>query len=188
MGNGEYRMTVIVAVVKNGKVYVGADSAGVSRDDLAISSRRDTKVFVKDNFIIGFTSSFRMGQILKYSLNCPKQKKKQTDEEFMCTTFVDHVQSLFKKKGYGTIELNEQNGGTFIVGYKGTIYTIEDDFQVAIQYENYAAVGCGSKIALGSLYACNAYKFNPENAITMALKAAENFSAGVRNPFIIKSL
>jgi ATP-dependent protease HslVU (ClpYQ) peptidase subunit len=181
-------MTVIVAVKENGKVHIGADSAGVGVGDLSISSRKDEKVFVRDGFIVGFTSSFRMGQILKYYLNCPKQKKNQSDEEFMCTTFVDHVQELFKSKSFGKIESNEQTGGTFIVGYKGEIYTIDDDFQVGISYENYASVGCGNKLALGSLFTTDAYKMSVKDKLMAALSAAEKFSAGVCSPFIIKSL
>jgi ATP-dependent protease HslVU (ClpYQ) peptidase subunit len=181
-------MTAIVAIAENGKVYIGADSAGISREDLSISSRKDEKVFVAGEFIIGFTSSFRMGQILKYFLKCPKQKKTQTDEEYMCTTFIDNVQKVFKDKNYGQVESNEQSGGTFIVGYRGTIYTIYDDFQIQVCHENYASEGCGRFLALGSLYTTTTFKMTTENKITMALAAAETHNAGVRNPFIIKEL
>jgi len=63
-------MTCIVGLVENGKVYIGGDSAGVA--GLDITTRKDEKVFQKENMIFGFTSSFRMGQILRYSFKNPR--------------------------------------------------------------------------------------------------------------------
>jgi ATP-dependent protease HslVU (ClpYQ) peptidase subunit len=62
-------MTCIVGMVENGKVYIGGDSAGVSGFDYHI--REDQKVFQNGDMIFGFTSSFRMGQLLQYSLKIP---------------------------------------------------------------------------------------------------------------------
>lgn len=55
-------MTCIVGLVENNKVYIGGDSAGVA--GLSLMKRADEKVFKKDEFIFGFTSSFRMGQLI----------------------------------------------------------------------------------------------------------------------------
>ena len=60
-------MTCIVGLVDNGKIYMGGDSAGVSNLDIRI--RADQKVFKTGEFIMGFTSSFRMGDLLKYDFN-----------------------------------------------------------------------------------------------------------------------
>jgi hypothetical protein len=45
---------------------------------------------------------------------------------------------------------------------------------------------CGEDIALGAMYACPS--LSPEERIRTALEAAEQFSAGVRRPFIVKKL
>lgn len=52
-------MTCIIGFIKNKKVYIGGDSAGVGGSHVTI--RRDSKVFKNGNFIMGYTSSFRMG-------------------------------------------------------------------------------------------------------------------------------
>lgn len=53
-------MTCIVGYVTPAReVVMGADSAGVAGYDLRI--RRDVKVFHAGPFLIGYTSSFRMG-------------------------------------------------------------------------------------------------------------------------------
>lgn len=51
-------MTCIVGLEHNGRVYIGADSAGVSGWDLTV--RADKKVFRNGSFLFGFTDSFRM--------------------------------------------------------------------------------------------------------------------------------
>ena len=58
-------MTCIVGILEeNGDIYMGGDSAGASGNTLKI--RADEKVFINENYIMGFTSSFRMGQLLRY--------------------------------------------------------------------------------------------------------------------------
>ena len=179
-------MTAIAAIAQDGKVWIGADSAGSGGTCLQI--RRDEKVFVKDNtFIIGCTDSFRMTQLLRWSLRVPKQDKKVSDEEFMMTTFIEAVRKCFKNNGFANIKENQESGGTFIVGYRGSIYEIEGDFQVAMFHRNYTSVGCGYDICLGSLFTTERLLLQ-EDRIIIALSAAEMFSTAVRRPFVIKCL
>ena len=53
-------MTAIAGLVHDGKVYIGGDSAGVAGMDLHL--RSDPKVFTVGEFVIGYTTSFRMGR------------------------------------------------------------------------------------------------------------------------------
>ncbi len=95
-------MTCIVGFTKNNKVYIGGDSAGVS--GLNISIRKDPKVFKRGKFLIGYTSSFRMGQLLRFNLNVRDQDESQSDYEYMCTDFIDSVRKCLKDGGYLNIE------------------------------------------------------------------------------------
>jgi len=63
-------MTCIVGIQHDGRVYIGGDSAGVA--GYSITSRADAKVFTVGPYVMGFTSSFRMGQLLRYGLKAPK--------------------------------------------------------------------------------------------------------------------
>jgi len=60
-------MTCIVGLIdkESKKIYMGGDSAGVANYSLSV--RKDPKVFKRYGFIFGFTSSFRMGQLLMCS-------------------------------------------------------------------------------------------------------------------------
>jgi ATP-dependent protease HslVU (ClpYQ) peptidase subunit len=172
-------MTCIVGLLDKGNVYMGGDSAGVA--GLSISVRNDEKVFTNGPFIMGFTSSFRMGQLLRYKFDPPKQTVGVDDMKYMVTDFVEAVRSCFSQHGYGTGK--DQTGGTFLVGYNGVLYTIDSDFQVGIPGEAYDAVGCGADLALGAMFASKGKK--PEERVKVALEAAAMFSGGVLPPFVI---
>lgn len=183
-------MTCIVAVKGKKYITIGADSAGISGCDLTI--RKDVKVFKRYGMIFGFTSSFRMGQILRFGVKLPKLEdvKPQPDlYEFMCTTFIDQVRCDFRDRGFSSIANNTELGGQFIVGYKGRIFLIDSDFQVGESIDDYAAIGCGANAALGYLYATeNNTKISTDDRAIKALECAEHFSNGVRGPYNLEHL
>src|SRR5271165_4245107 len=115
-------MTCIVAVENKGTIYMGGDSAGVA--GLSLSIRADEKVFLTGPFIMGFTSSFRMGQILRYKFVPPAQPSGVDDMRFMVTDFIDAVRKAFFDNGFGKKDTNE--GGNFLVGYKKKLYNIQN--------------------------------------------------------------
>lgn len=173
-------MTCIAGLVHKGKVYIGGDSAGVY--GLGLVVRSDEKVFRRGEFLMGFTSSFRMGQLLRFSLEC-KQQTDKDDYAFMCTKFIDAVRACLKAGGYATMKDGAESGGGFLVGYRGSLYEVCSDYQVGILADGYAAIGCGEAIAQGSLY--STAKMPPKQRILTALRAAERHSAGVRGPFLV---
>ena len=179
-------MTCIVGLVENNKVYIGGDSAGVA--GLSLMKRADEKVFKKDEFIFGFTSSFRMGQLIRYKLQIPKIEQDQDIDDYIHTKFLDAVIGCFRSNNFASVENNEILGGCFLFGFKGKLYSIESDFQVGKPLSNFHAVGCGNHIALGCLYGLRFSNKQPIDKVKIALEAAEEFSAGVRGPFNIVEL
>lgn len=175
-------MTCIVGLVDKGDVYIGGDSAGVA--GLSLSIRADEKVFGNGPFLMGFTTSFRMGQLLRYKFDPPAQTVGQEDMRYMVTSFIDAARQCFSQNGFGDKEATR--GGSFLVGYKSKLYSIESDYQVGIPATPFDAVGCGSDLALGALYATAGLK--PEIRVRTALEAASSFSAGVAPPFTILKL
>ncbi|HEX6869586.1 MAG TPA: hypothetical protein VF163_00685 [Micromonosporaceae bacterium] len=176
-------MTAIVGLVQDGGVYLGGDSAGVSGYSLTV--RADTKVYHNGPYLFGFTTSFRMGQLIHHALVPPKPKGAL--EKFMSTTFVDAVRACLKDGGWARREAEREEGGTFLVGVRGRLFIVHDDYQVGQAADGYAAVGCGDQIALGALYATADTGMRPRKRVKLALRAAQRFSAGVRAPFICLS-
>lgn len=173
-------MTCIVGLVHRGGVYIGGDSAGISGFHLTV--RADEKVFRVGEFTLGFTSSFRMGQLLRYKLTLSAVPRRQSLHRYMSTVFVDSVRECLKAGGFLTVSNGVESGGDFLVGIRGQLFEVCSDFQVGQNSDRMAAVGCGREIALGSLYSTTG---NPVERLTTALKAAERFSAGVRRPFLV---
>lgn len=176
-------MTCIVGLVEKGKVYMGGDSAGVGGYHLEL--RRDEKVFKNGDFLFGFTSSFRMGQILRYRFSPPRHHPKDNIVQFMTTDFIDAVRECLKKYGYARNDKGQDEGGSFLVGFEGNLFSVEADYQVGLLHAPYHAVGCGADIAFGAMYAS---KGQPRRRIKTALEAAQLHSAGVRGPFNIKCM
>ncbi len=188
-------MTCVVALkASTGRILMGADSAGVG--GYSLQHRADRKIYKNGDCLLGFTSSFRMGQLLGYSLEVPKfylQDYSGFDidravEKFMVTKFIDAVRTCLKNGGFATKDKEAEAGGCFLVAFCGRIFQIDSDYQVAMHFQDYAAVGCGFDLALGSLFTSDNIVTDPHERVRLALQAAEKFSAGVRGPFIIEEL
>src|SRR5689334_11937895 len=121
-------MTCIVGVAHEGRVVIGADSAGVGGLDLMI--RADRKVFRNGDFIMGFTSSFRMGQLLAVKLKPPRHHPGDDPWRYMVDEFVEAARSCLSNGGFAAKSNNVESGGQFLVGFKGRLFDIESDFQV----------------------------------------------------------
>lgn len=176
-------MTVITAIAQDGIVYMAADSAGVSGYSLIV--RRDPKIYSVGSFLFGFTSSFRMGQLLGYKFDPPQHPADVSIERYMNTVFIDALRETLKAGGYARANNGEETAGTFIVGYRGRIFRVESDYQVGENVAPFDAVGCGAEIALGALHATA--DLRPEDRLKRAMQAAEMFSAGVRSPFMFRT-
>ena len=190
-------MTCIVGIEHAGVVWIGGDSAAVC--GMGINTRYDEKVFINDTLLIGFTDSFRMGQLLRYGFDVPEHSPKKDDWEYLIIDVMDVIRDLFKDRGWLGKDEDRESGGDWLMGYKGKLYTVFSDFQVGRSRDGYAACGCGEDIALGSLHTTaniinsqgqvdQSLIRSPQERITMALGASSHHSAGVRPPFTILSL
>lgn len=179
-------MTAIVAVAEDGKVWMGGDSAGTG--SLSIQTRADPKVFINGDFIFGYTSSFRMGQLLEHSFTPPTPYVGESGMAYMVNRFVPAVKRCLSDGRYESTSEGQDYGGTFITGHAGEIYEIGNDYQVARVTQSYAACGCGCDLALGSLHTTQEYQFTPEERIYAALEAAAEYSNSVRGPFHVISI
>lgn len=180
-------MTCIVAVTDGKRIVMGGDSAGVAGHSLTV--RKDIKVFKRKDesqttWLFGFTTSFRMGQLIQYELALPQISEKARGDlhGFMVTKFIPSLRACLKSGGYARKKEEAEIGGTFLVGLLGHIFEIESDYQVAESADPFCAVGCGHDLAKGSLYTSGNTPSLHDRALR-ALEAAERYSSGVRGPF-----
>lgn len=174
-------MTCIVALAHDGVVTMGGDSAAVD-SSLGLQIRLDRKVFRKGAYTMGFTTSFRMGQILHHVVRLPTPPVEGDLNAFMCSRFIPAVIKSFDDHGFGGSDQEGKHGGEFLVAVRGQLFNIMSDYQVSHVSDGYAAVGGGAELALGSLYTTRAWR-DPRRRLHVALEAAAQFNAGVRPPF-----
>lgn len=102
----------------------------------------------------------------------------------MSVVVVEHLRSVLLNAGVLEKHDNvEESGGPILIGYRGRLWRCDEDFNVDEPLAPFDAIGCGAVIALGAMSVTP--KVAPRQRILGALKAAAQFSAGVRAPFTI---
>jgi ATP-dependent protease HslVU (ClpYQ) peptidase subunit len=159
-------MTCLVGLIDNDRVFIGGDSAAVAGDSVEIRTNR--KVFRNGDFVIGFTGSFRVGQLLQYA-TLPSVEGDAMEH------IVLRVVPVIK--GIAGKETDE-----ILIGYQGRLFKISSDYSVA-EYPAYAAAGQGEPYALGRMHGSLGA---PEQRVVAALAAAEAHCGAVRAPFVVE--
>lgn len=179
-------MTCIVGIEDDSGVTIGGDSAA-STDSLT-ATRLGPKVFRAGPYLIGYTSSFRMGDLLQYAFTPPEPPRLSGLDRHMVTVFIDAVRECFDDGGFSRRSDNAEAGGEFLVAVSGRLYEICSDYQVGRPRGGYAAVGSGGTLALGSLATTAAFKMTTRDRVTAALTAASIHDPFVSPPFTIRTL
>lgn len=182
-------MTCIIGFVENGITYLGGDSLG--SDGFSKTIVKQPKVFhSKDTkeIIMGYTTSFRMGQLLQNSKGLFDElsiMQNKVDYEYLITKFIPNIQKLFSDGGFEKNKDGTKSSGEFLLGYKDKLFKVQSDYSILESANNYDACGCGEYYALGSLKTTENLDLSPVEKIHKALQAASAFSAGVAPPFYI---
>src|SRR5258706_6693742 len=151
-------MTCIAAIECKGRVWIGGDSAGTA-SNMHQRIRKDKKVFLKGDFIIGFCGSFRMGDLLKHALKLPETQKGKDDVSFIVNEFVNALKHCLN-------QADEKHEPYILVGYHGKLFNIAGDYQVGRPQPGFDAVGSGADVAIGALHASKGHLFNsPERRL-----------------------
>lgn len=178
-------MTCIVGIAKDGSVFMGGDSAAVDINSGSVCAVEMPKVFIKDEYLIGYSGSFRMGKFLQYTAEFPKPpswaKGPAKLDEFM-NGYV--VPALRKQAKEAELEPNEKEDFGFLIGIRGSLFELDEAWAAYENSRRYAASGSGTDIALGSLYATNSWT-NSRKRIQTALEASALHNAYVQPPFTI---
>lgn len=177
-------MTCIIGLEEEGRIYIGGDSASVKGWE--VRKLAYPKVFVNGPFIIGYTTSFRMGQLLQYKLKLDEPKNRNAGDDgykFIATKFIDAVRKCLREGGFTKVENNTEEGGSFLVGYRKNIYEIASDFQVNRLSDGLYAIGSGASYALGAMKAQG--NLDPSHRITKSLEISAYFTGSVLPPFTV---
>lgn len=173
-------MTCIIALrdKETGTVYLAGDKLGSNGSTKAVY--KDPKVFQIGHFCFGYTSSFYMGQLLKYHWKQPCKTMHQDEDGYIFKDVVQSLKKVFKDNNFG----HEQNGhepdfGQFIMVYKGRIFEVQGNMSL-LETDNLSSVGCGKSHALGAVEALvNNTNIPAPDILKESMKIVSKFSCGV---------
>lgn len=182
-------MTCIVAIKENGKLYFGSDSLlSDTTVDLAIPMK-SPKIFKNGPFLFAYCGSVRAGKVFQYDLELPNPDLDNLDK-YMNKEFVSALMECAERNKL-VIEISKEPDGSesdndvadLIVGINGRLFEVQSHVQALEWYEDYMALGSGSKFALGSLYTTKDFDISPKERLTLALEAASKYAVSVNKPF-----
>lgn len=172
-------MTCIVAIEHEGAVYMGSDRAG--SDGWGIGTVAAAKTFQNGPLLIGYTTSFRMGQLLQHALVPPTQTLTWDVDRWVATDLMAAVRATYGAHGWDEVESNKAVGGNFLLAVQGRAYEIQSNYSFIRNVSGEYAVGSGEMYAKGSLHSTRGR--DPMERLRMALEAAAEMSPSVAGPF-----
>lgn len=137
-------MTCIVGLEFNGKVIIGGDVQGTAWNSKVIHTQ--PKVFEKSGVAFGYTTSYRFGQVLEHGLKNPVVPE-DADEVYrwLITVLVPDIAASLKAAAV-------EGGGNCLIGIKGQLWELQNDFSVLRSTLGYRSVGSGTEYAHGSIF------------------------------------
>jgi len=178
-------MTCIVGIATKTGTLIAGDS--LASNWYTQTRRTDRKVFkLGDHVAVGFTSSYRMGQIIRYHVTAPSLRDAEGEWidafEYAVKYLIPEVRTRLKEHGFTKVENSVEEGGRFVLGIRDRVFIVDSDFQVGESTDGYVAAGSGEEVALGVLYHTRAEKDSAAERAEAAIRAAEYHSRGVGGP------
>lgn len=175
-------MTCVVGYKYAGKVWLAGDQVG-GNNYFRENHTNLSKVFQVKDFILGYTTSFRMGQILQYSWNPPVKQEGQDDDTYLYRDVVNSLSGVFDSCEFGSKEGVEKRTGQFLLGWKGRLFTVQSNLSI-LEHDEFAACGCGEDFARGAMHIMSTLTEiwkRPEDFLKNAILAAARYSPSVGN-------
>lgn len=173
-------MSTIVAVENNGKVCIAADSL-TTFGEVRQSNEYDLtseKILQHEQNYIGIVGSAAHHLVMKHVLETESSLINFQSPLDIYKTFLNlhpilKQQYFLNPKDEDDDAYESSRIDALIVNKKGIfgVYALREVFQ----YKNFWAIGAGSEIALGALYAMYKTESDPEKIATCAIEASAEF-------------
>lgn len=180
-------MSLVVAIKKDGIIYVGADSAISAEANIARYPK--DKIFRIGKFLFGVTGN--VGAVnrmrLDFERRLPARPKSYTDEQYMQFRIAERIKYLLEETSHYNNEKDKLECFGILVGYNHNLYEINEDLDVFCidDFEVFGPAGA-SEWAKGFMRASSID--DPEQLILATLEEIETNFNFVRRPFIIEKL
>lgn len=173
-------MSVVVGLVKDGHVYMAADTRALQEYEMSyckkliVSKHRQWGTWGIG--ASGYVRNLEIAAELDLPTLTRAQKKSATLRD-ACRAFFDALRDEVENRGV----LNGGNSETsFLLGVKGRLFTVDATFALR-EEESMCAIGSGSDYAEGALWALQMYcpDMPPEQMVRAAVESAAHYNVSV---------
>lgn len=143
-------MTLIIAAVENGKVHMMGDGFTGFGNTKQVDTRK--KVWTHDGMVLGAAGNVRPILTFRYGFTWPEQKPEQDEDTYMRFVFPAALREFMKEH----VPVSDDGDGencrmALLVGRKGRLWAVGNDFAVTESEERFDAIGSGDVAALSTL-------------------------------------
>lgn len=175
-------MTIIAAMRKNNEIWMASDRESSSYDFGRSDQVHGSKIVPFKNALIGTSGLALFKNALKYYSKTEKGiYNSRFDGETDVMDFFFKFHAFMKKKyGLGSAkndDVEKLSYNQFMVVTQDFIYQLSCARDVST-FENYAAIGNGTEIALGAIHVLSPIIESPEEILKKAVSAACHFKLG----------
>ena len=161
---------------------MGGDAAAVEEDTNSVTIRKEPKIFIRGDYIVGYAGSFRMGKVMEHVFSYPVPPENDDLDKFLNTIFINQLRECLEEN---KLDLDsDKDSADLLVGVRGRLFDFNMDFHFGEDAHDFASIGSGSSYAMGSLYSTSTMKDQMKRC-KLALEAAQEFNSWVRPPFTI---
>jgi len=191
-------MTCIVAVVKDGKVWMGGDrfvtDGNWGRFIDGSPKIAAISAFGRLEFLIGCAGNGRCCDIvlnmeineIDVSVDSMLRWNDRDAEYNVREILVEAIRLKLAMKGALMKDDDGQDKGcAILVGHMGRLFAIGENFSVSVITEDHVAIGAAKEYALGSLITTKglADELSPAERLEIALMSAQKYNITVAEPF-----
>ena len=167
-------MSLVVAIKQKNRIVLGADKQISTGDSKNHTSTKIWPVYDLNGAIMGSVGSARASQIIQYANIVDKNNLQvEPTTDFVVCSLVPTIAQTLKANGIvvepGENGLCDLMPNAFIFAYRDKAWMIWNDLSVS-EIEDYFAIGSGSDVASGALYATK--EKNPFERVVTAIDAA----------------
>ena len=186
-------MSVIVAIKKNGRVYMGTDtltSCGEQKKNFFAQGNRKITRF-ENGILLGGVGKMHNAQLLfAHSEIFTVPEDGNMTKRYVVENIIPKIFDLYREHDMGEKEEGEPRllGGAYVLAYKDKIFLIDSDFDVTV-LEHYVSVGSGADLTRAGLAELDAEDVSDsemiENRLLELLRISASYVKSVGAPFYL---
>lgn len=144
------------------------------------------KWFTKGPLTFGWAGGARAAQVVEHGISFRAKHRGESDLKYLVNAVSKAIHNGLKEAGTRLHSGGEsgEDTTTFLIVYRGRLYTVQDDYSVIRSPHGFASIGVGADIALGAMSALKS-RVTPEECVREALEHSARWCSQVSPPLYV---